>query len=150
MQLLSASLHGGVRASPDQPPRKRFSHLKASQMPTVTFTKEKKSVEVPDGANLRKVALKNGVQIYSGPHKVVNCRGFGQCGSCTVVVKSGNVSRKGAWEKLRALLGPLLSLKLMSNEEKGDVRLACRTKVHGDVEIETQPGVNWHGEKFWS
>ncbi|MDB4614270.1 (2Fe-2S)-binding protein [bacterium] len=119
-------------------------------MPSVKFTKEKKTVEVPDGANLRKVALKNGVQIYAGPHTVVNCRGLGQCGSCTVMVKSGNVSPKGFWEKMRTMLGPLLSLKLMSNEGKGDVRMACQTRVHGDCEVETNPGVNWHGEKFWA
>lgn len=119
-------------------------------MPQVTFKNEKKTIEVPDGTNLRKAALKNGVQIYSGPHTVVNCRGLGNCGSCTVLVKTGNVSRKGLWEKIRVLLGPLLSLKVMSNEDKGEVRLACRTKVHGDCEIETHPAVNWHGDKFWS
>jgi hypothetical protein len=28
--------------------------------------------------------------------------------------------------------------------------LSCQTTVHGDIEVETQPGFNWHGEKFWS
>ena len=119
-------------------------------MPTVKFTNEKKSVEVGDGSNLRKVALKNGVQIYSGPHALVNCRGLGQCGSCTVLVKSGNVSRKRWWEKVRAVLGPLLSLKLLSHTGDGEVRLACQTRVHGDCEISTKPSINWHGEKFWA
>lgn len=119
-------------------------------MPTVKFTKEKKSIEVADGANLRKAALKEGIQIYSGPHTVVNCRGLGQCGSCTVLVKSGQVSPKGMWEKLRAALGPLLSLKLLSNGGEGEVRLACQTKVQGNCEVVTKPGINWHGEKFWA
>ena len=33
-------------------------------MPTVTFVNEKKSIEVPAGANLRKEAIKAGVNNY--------------------------------------------------------------------------------------
>jgi ferredoxin len=127
-----------------------FRTGKCDSMPTVKFTNEKKSVEVSDGANLRKVALKNGVQIYSGPHTLLNCRGLGQCGSCTVLIKSGDVSRKRLWEKVRAALGPFLSLKLLSNSGDGEVRLACQTRAHGDCEVVTKPGINWHGEKFWA
>jgi ferredoxin len=29
------------------------------------------------------------------------------------------------------------------------LRLACQARVNGDVEVETQPEVNWHGERFW-
>ena len=49
-------------------------------MPTITFANEKKEIQVPNGANLRKEALRAGVQLYPGIHKVVNCHGFGQCG----------------------------------------------------------------------
>ena len=119
-------------------------------MPTVKFVKEKKSIEVASGANLRKEALKNGVEIYAGPHKVVNCRGLGQCGSCNVLVKNNeNASKKSLWEKVRLWLGPLTSLKMLSHE-KGEIRLACQTRVQGDMEVETQPGINWHGDKFWN
>ena len=30
-----------------------------------------------------------------------------------------------------------------------ELRLACQARVNGDIEVETQPGVNWHGERFW-
>jgi ferredoxin len=120
-------------------------------MPTIKFVNEKVSVEAQEGDNIRSVARKNGVQLYSGPHKVLNCMGFGTCCSCNVVVKDGteNCSPKGIMERLNKWINPLLGLKLLSNPEK-DVRLACQTKVHGDVEVETNPPINWHGEKFWN
>jgi ferredoxin len=120
-------------------------------MPTVKFVNEKVTVQVQDGEDLRSVARKNGVEIYSGPHKIVNCMGFGTCCSCNVIIRSGekNCSRKGILESVWKWLNPLLGLKILSNADK-DVRLACQTRVHGDVEVETHPPINWHGEKFWS
>ena len=35
-------------------------------MPVVKFTKENKEIEVPRGANLRKEAIKAGVNLYPG------------------------------------------------------------------------------------
>lgn len=121
-------------------------------MPSVKFVNEKKTVEVPQGANLRKEALKNGIEIYAGPHRYVNCLGFGQCGSCKVLLKKDepNASRPGLRERLRIALGPITFLTKMSHEDDGkELRLACQTKVKGDLEVETTPGVNWHGERFW-
>ena len=46
-------------------------------MPKVVFVNEKQEIEVPPGANLRKEAIKAGIQLYSGPHRYLNCRGFG-------------------------------------------------------------------------
>lgn len=120
-------------------------------MPTVKFVNEKKSIDVPEGANLRREALKNGIELYSGPHKYVNCLGFGQCASCRVHVVKGqeNVSKPGMFEKLRLLLGPLTFFARLGNEDR--LRLACQTRVLGDCEVETHPQVNWHGEeKFWN
>lgn len=119
-------------------------------MPTVKFTNEKKSVEVPEGANLRKEAMKNGVELYRGPHRYVNCRGNGLCCSCLVHVKGGgeNVSRQGLWEKLNMWLNPLGFFARIGHEK--DARLACQMKVYGDCEIEAKPDLNLHGEKFWS
>ena len=120
-------------------------------MPTVKFVNEKVTVEAQEGEDLRSIARKNGVQIYSGPHKVVNCMGFGTCCSCNVIVQKGqeNCTRKGLLESLWKWLNPLLSLKILSNEGK-DVRLACQTKIHGDVEVQTHPPINWHGDKFFN
>jgi ferredoxin len=120
-------------------------------MPTVTFVKEKKTIEVPAGANLRKEARKAGVQLYPFPHNYVNCMGLGQCGSCRVIIKKGleNCSRQGIIEKLSKfnLLNPMsLDSRLRDDE---NLRLACQLRVNGDIEVETQPPMNWHGEKFW-
>ena len=122
-------------------------------MPTVKFVNEKVTAEIQDGEDLRTAAQKNGVQLYSGPHKVVNCLGNGLCGSCSVAIKKGgdDCSKRTFRERFIAkfLSPPLFLLKIISNEDK-DVRLACQTKVHGDVEVETHPPINWHGDKFWA
>lgn len=120
-------------------------------MPKVKFVNEKITVDATEGEDLRTVARKNGVQLYSGPHRLVNCMGMGMCCSCNVVLAKGkeNVSRKGILEGLWKWLNPLLGLKIFSNPEK-EVRLACQARVTGDVEIETHPPINWHGEKFWN
>ena len=119
-------------------------------MPTVNFVKEKVTVEAAEGEDIRTIARKNGVQLYSGPHKIVNCMGNGLCCSCDVVVKKGgdSCSPKSFLEKVNKWINPLLGLKLLSNPES-DVRLGCQTKVHGDVDVETNPPINWHGDKFW-
>src|SRR5437764_273303 len=53
-------------------------------MPKVTFIsgKEKKEVEVPEGANLREEAMKAGLPVYRGLHRFLNCHGLGLCGTC--------------------------------------------------------------------
>ena len=77
--------------------------------------------------------------------------GMGMCCSCNVVLSKGkeNVSRRGILEGLWKWLNPLLGLKIFSNPEK-EVRLACQAIVRGDVDVETHPPINWHGEKFWN
>ncbi|MEO1995444.1 MAG: ferredoxin [Planctomycetaceae bacterium] len=129
--------------------RFRDSWNKGWGMPTVKFVKEKQSIEVPEGANLRKEALRAGVELYAGPHKVLNCRGLGQCASCQVNICKGeqNVSPQGLFERLRLLLGPLTFFSRLGREDT--LRLSCQTRVRGDVEIETHPTFNWHGDKFW-
>ena len=96
-------------------------------MPKVNFVNEKITVDVTEGEDLRTVARKNGIQLYSGPHKIVNCMGMGMCCSCNVVLSKGkeNVSRRGILEGLWKWLNPLLGLKIFSNPEK-EVRLAAR------------------------
>lgn len=120
-------------------------------MPTIKFVNEKVTAEAQEGEDIRTVARRSGVELYSGPHKVVNCMGFGTCCSCNVVLKSGSekVSKKGFMERINKWINPLLGLKILSNPDK-DVRLACQAKVNGDVEVQTHPPINWHGEKFWN
>ena len=121
-------------------------------MPTVKFVKEKKSIDVPEGTNLRKAAMQAGVEVYQGIHKVLHCPGLGMCTTCMVRIKSGveNVSAPGMWERMNAgnlVTHPITFLSRLGQEQ--EMRLSCQTAVNGDVEVETHPEFNWHGEKFW-
>jgi ferredoxin len=115
-------------------------------MPTITFTNEKKEIQVPAGANLRKEALQAGVSLYPGVHKVLNCHGFGSCGSCRVLITKGmeNTSSKGLLESGRLAV----SLAYIGNEET--MRLACQTRVNGDISVTTCPPMNLYGDNFFS
>jgi len=115
-------------------------------MPTITFSDEKKEIQVPAGANLRTEALRAGVQLYPGVHRLLNCHGFGQCGSCRVLITKGmeNTSRKGLLESARLAV----SLAYIGNEK--EMRLACQTRVNGDITVQTKPPLNLYGENFFS
>lgn len=137
-------------------------------MPVIKFVKEKKEIEVPEGANLRAEAIKAGVNVHqgingigAGLNKVVNCHGFGQCGTCRVHITGGieNASKMGMLEKTRFRvpiptpitpggLDPLPCLAYVGNEET--MRLACQVSVHGDMEVETGPEIDLFGENFFS
>lgn len=115
-------------------------------MPLVNFVKEKRQVQVPEGTNLRRAALEAGIPLYPGPNKYVNCRGLGHCGTCSVLITKGmdHASPKGLWERFRLAV----SMAYIGREET--MRLACRTQIQGDMDIETQPGMNLYGENFFS
>lgn len=93
-----------------------------------------------------------GIELYPGIHRhfLGNCHGFGQCASCCVKVKKGkeNLSPQTFYERLRMILGMFTSAARKGHED--ELRLACRTRVLGDVEIETKPDImNLYGERFW-
>lgn len=129
-------------------------------MPIVKFIKENKEVEVPEGANLRKEALKAGVNLYNGVNgmgaslnKIFNCLGFGVCGTCRVLVKKGmeNTNDMGLVEKAKFKGLPLpdpACLAYIGHED--EMRLACCCEVKGDIEVETGPEFNLFGENFFS
>ncbi|MEB3249582.1 MAG: iron ABC transporter substrate-binding protein, partial [Merismopediaceae bacterium] len=48
---------------------------------TITFIKENKEAVVAQGANLREKALQNGIDLYTLKGKLMNCGGYGQCGT---------------------------------------------------------------------
>ena len=119
-------------------------------MPKVTFAKEKITVDVPEGTNLRKAARKAGVEVYGGLHKFVHCPGLGMCGSCRMLVKDGkeNLSEPGMIEKFTTrIANPEAQFAYIGNED--ELRLSCQCKINGDVTVESQAPCNWHGEKFW-
>jgi len=129
-------------------------------MPVIKFIKEKKEIEVPEGANLRKEAIKAGVNTHqglngfgAGLNKVLNCHGFGQCGTCRVKIVGGmeNVSKIGVIEKFRfynPIPDPVPCMAYIGNE--ATMRLACQVTVHGDIEVETGPELDLFGENFFS
>jgi ferredoxin len=138
-------------------------------MPIVKFVKEKKEIEVPRGANLRKEAIKAAINTHQGLNgmgaslnKYLNCHGLGQCGTCRVRIVKGmeNTNPMTLVEKLRlkcpiptpltlgALFDPTPCLAYVGNEET--MRLSCQTQVEGDIEVETGPELNLFGENFFS
>ncbi|MGI9427789.1 MAG: ferredoxin [Bythopirellula sp.] len=137
-------------------------------MPVIKFVKEKKEIEVPEGANLRDEAIKAGVNVncaISGISegidnfvqsfsKYANCHGFGLCGTCRVNINGGmdNTNKLTLSEKAKfkyvPVPDPLPCLAYMGNEET--MRLACKTTVHGDIEVETSPALDIYGENFFS
>lgn len=123
-------------------------------MPKVKFINEKKEIEVPEGANLRKEARRQGIEVYRGVAKVLHCPGLGLCTTCKVVIRKGkeNVSPLSRWERLNMAKEPLTYFTKLSyeNDEEAEVRLSCQTQVYGDIEVETHPKLNLHGEKFWA
>jgi ferredoxin len=129
-------------------------------MPLVKFIKENKEIDVPHGANLRQEAIKAGINVHQGVNgfgatinKILNCHGIGQCGTCRVLITKGmeNTSPMGVVEKIRfynPVPDPLPCMSFIGNEDT--MRLACRTQVLGDIEVETGPQLNLFGENFFS
>jgi ferredoxin len=118
-------------------------------MPKVFFVNEKKEIEVPEGANLRKEARKAGVEVHGTIESYVNCMGNGVCGTCKVLVKKGmeNVSPVGTMEWLNLRMHPLTMIARIGHE--AELRLSCQVLVKGDCTVETHPKFNWTGENFW-
>ena len=62
-----------------------------------------------------------------------------------------NTNPMGMIEKAKfkvPLPDPLPCMAFVGNEES--MRLACKTTVHGDIEVETGPELNLFGENFFS
>ena len=105
-------------------------------MPKVTFKNWNKTVECPEGTNLRKLAKQNGIELYNGVARVFNCRGLGMCGTCCVeVIPEGKVGPKQYMEVLRFF------------QVKGNFRLACQADVRGDIEVTKREGLYGTGKE---
>ena len=110
-ELESASRQGGFKSA------------------SIKFIKEGKEVFATDGANLRLKAMENQVDLYTLKGKLMNCGGYGQCGTCVVEVVDGmeNLSPRTEFE----------NRKLKKKPE--NYRLACQSLVHGPVSVNTKP-----------
>jgi ferredoxin len=98
-------------------------------MGNIKFVKENQEVIAADGANLRLKALENRIDLYTFSGKMMNCGGYGQCGTCIVEIVEGseNLSPRTDFE----------TRKLKKKPE--NYRLACQTLVNGAVSVNTKP-----------
>lgn len=98
-------------------------------MANIKFVNENQEIIAADGANLRIKALEKQIDLYTFMGKMMNCGGYGQCGTCIVEVVEGmeNLSPRTDAEK-RIL-----------KKKPDSYRLACQTVVNGPVAIQTKP-----------
>ena len=97
----------------------------------VSGSNENESTEViaADGANLRLKAIENRVDLYNFMGKMMNCGGYGQCGTCVVEVLEGLDN-----------LSPRTDVENRFLKRKPDnYRLACQTLANGPVTVKTKP-----------
>lgn len=95
----------------------------------IKFVKEDQEIVVADGANLRQKALEAGIDIYTFKGKLMNCNGYGQCGTCIVEIVEGMEH-----------LSPRTKVEERKLRRKPETyRLACQTLVNGPVCVKTKP-----------
>ena len=101
-------------------------------MATVEFLNAGKKISCGQYANLRKVALLNGVEVYKGINQIANCRGNGLCGTCVMEIVEGleNLSPKTLREHFKLKGKPT------------SYRLSCQCQVLGDVVCITAPALD--------
>ena len=106
-------------------------------MPTITVLGE--TIQCESGANLRRVLLKHDIPLYNGKAKIINCRGIGSCGTCAVAI-AGQVSPPNWQDRGRRSLPP--------HSQERDLRLACQTKVLGDIKVIKYDGFWGQGKEI--
>lgn len=98
-------------------------------MANIKFIKENQEIIAADGANLREKAIQNRIDIYTFTGKMMNCGGYGQCGTCVVEIVEGLEN-----------LSPRTEFETRKLKKKPDTyRLACQTIVNGSVSVNTKP-----------
>ena len=131
-------------------------------MPTVTV--QGKTFTCDHEANLRRVLLQHEINLHNGKSKVINCQGLGSCGTCAVEI-IGKVSPANWKDKTRRSLPPhsrkhprqFLYAERYPLGQRGEPpqrtvsqnrRLACQTKVLGDIEVIKYDGFWGQGESI--
>lgn len=98
-------------------------------MANIKFFKENQEVIAADGANLREKALQNSIDIYTFRGKMMNCGGYGQCGTCIVEIVEGMDN-----------LSPRTDVENRKLKKKPETyRLACQVLVNGPIIVKTKP-----------
>lgn len=130
--VLTPERSGAVRNTPE---RSGHSVLSSQELyvsvPTVTFRGSR--IDCERGALLRDVLLSAEESPHNGASGALNCHGHGTCGTCAVAVE-GPTSEPTAIECRRLSFPP--------HELDDGLRLACQTRVEGDLSI-----VKYEG--FW-
>ena len=98
-------------------------------MPTVEF--DGCGIECAEGAILRDALLAAGESPHNGASQTLNCGGHATCGTCAVAI-DGPVGEMDARERRRLSFPP--------HSLDSGLRLACRTRVEGDLVIEKHGG----------
>jgi ferredoxin len=121
-----ANLPSDKAVTPNDPTASKQSAFMPAD---IKFVKEDRIVFATQGANLRFKALENGIDLYSFSGKMMNCGGYGQCGTCVVDIVEGaeNLSPRTEVEDRKLKKRP------------ASCRLACQTLVNGPVSVVTKP-----------
>jgi ferredoxin len=98
-------------------------------MANIKFVKENREVIAANGANLRIKAMENSIDLYTFRGKMMNCGGYGQCGTCIVQITEGmeNLSPRTPVEERKFKKKP------------ASYRLACQALVNGSISVVTKP-----------
>ncbi|EMA43352.1 2Fe-2S iron-sulfur cluster-binding protein [Halococcus saccharolyticus] len=98
-------------------------------MPTIAF--DGREIECEEEANLRDALLVTGESPHNGASSTLNCGGHATCGTCAVAI-DGPVSDMDDRERRRLSFPP--------HSPDSGLRLACRTRVEGDLVVEKHDG----------
>ena len=108
-------------------------------MPVVRFVREGREVLCPPGANLRELALQEGVELYGLKGRLGNCGGCGQCITCFVEVVA---------ERTEGALTPLTPVEQQKLRRRPESwRLACQALVQESVAVLTRPQAGRDAQK---
>ena len=108
-------------------------------MPVVRFVREGREVLCPPGANLRELALQEGVELYGLKGRLGNCGGCGQCITCFVEVVA---------ERTEGALTPLTLVEQQKLRRRPESwRLACQALVQESVAVLTRPQAGRDAQK---
>ncbi len=100
-------------------------------MPTIRFVREGRDVQCRAGENLRKVALREGLELYGLKGNLGNCGGGGQCITCFVSVIENEENQA---------LSPLTEVeKAKLRSRPKNWRLACQALVNSSLIVLTKP-----------
>jgi ferredoxin len=104
-------------------------------MPVVTFYNQHRSHEVSTGTNLREFMQRIHISPYQGLTGLTNCRGHNFCGTCAVEIVDGKGASPRGQDEEATLTGNLAVAKVVDK----NLRLACQTKITGDMVVKTDP-----------